>query len=327
MNQTNKTSPIKKRIARISKKGDMTTSIVTYNKGKMSADEVAKLFYTDSRINVIVRSVCMKFRIKENHDELKQRAILVIFEKYINSINNPSGFYSLWYATVKRCALELNSETKTESFYDEESENLLTDAASYAVAMGNKSLEDITAEKLTADKFNAIFDAAPDHFKNIVSNFNAKQKRAVKIVANNGGPDHDLLIKIREKLNISIGDFATKLGITEFRLSSYIYKKTKEVPASIMAKAKLIIKQERVQSKERGRLEKLKISTLVRRWCKLLDIDDVTLSKILHVSNSTMERWKEDITKPEIRRLSLYNDVITKMAKLKVQELDRQDQD
>lgn len=138
-------------------------------------------------------------------------------------------------------------------------------------------------------------------------------------------PDHQELVDIRRKLNLSQAQFAEELGIGVPRLSSYEYGRAGRVPEWIMTAARgLSNKNGYTQESVRMKFDELDMPTILQGWAKALDVDyedNRQLAALLGTSVSTITRWKKNLIRPSLQSLVFHEHMVDqakqKLAKQK----------
>ena len=138
-------------------------------------------------------------------------------------------------------------------------------------------------------------------------------------------PDHQELVDIRRKLNLSQALFAEELGIGVPRLSSYEYGRAGRVPEWIMTAARELSGRncDTLES-IRKKFDELDMPAILKRWAKALDVgyeDNGQLAALLGTSVPTITRWKKSQTRPSLQSLVFHEHMVDqvkqKLAKQK----------
>lgn len=132
-------------------------------------------------------------------------------------------------------------------------------------------------------------------------------------------PDSAVLYDIKQKTGWTLERFASELGIPCARMSSYLYGKTKFVPANIMELARSLQLQERKDINIIDKLSKESMSDILSRWAEICGksrFQESELSLICRVSVATVSRWFNGKAKPSPIMLIYYERLINEHMKL-----------
>jgi hypothetical protein len=322
---------------------NLVHAITSFQAGQLDESRLACLFYGDKRATQIIRTNLLRTGLPINEDfesEIRQRAVLVVFEKLLAKINKPEGFYSLWYATVQRVTLEHRSELyRHDHFETPEDESFHEDQ--YALELADEGLdtENIVNSSMYEKQFSRLLEGN-GKLMEIVGMYPAESREKTVLPIHDTMPlvesqvgtsmlsvhhnqrkdkhlsnDQKELVQIRETLDLTLKDYAKELDIQQDRLASYVYGKTRGVPEWVMENARtLLASGENDQKKLQGRFANKAMSEIVEGWKKSLGADNEKLALLLDVLPSSVDRWEKNETRPENRRLAEYDKKIESVA-------------
>lgn len=324
---------------------DLVHAITSFQAGQLNESRLACLFYGDKRATQIIRTNLLRTGLPINEDfesEIRQRAVLVVFEKLLTKINKPEGFYSLWYATVQRVTLEHRSELyRHDHFETLEEESYHEDQ--YALELADEGLD--TENIVNSSMFEKQFSqrlAGNEKLMEIVGMYQAEHRENTVLPLHDTMPlveyqvgtsmlsvhhnqkkdkhlsdDQKELVQIRETLDLTLKDYAKELDIQQDRLASYVYGKTRSVPDWVMDNARALLSTgEDDQKKLQGRFANKSMNEIVDGWKKSLNVDNEKLAAFFEVTVSTVERWEKNETRPENSRLAGYDKQVKRTAAL-----------
>lgn len=151
---------------------------------------------------------------------------------------------------------------------------------------------------------------------------NLEKKPAVQRMLS---PEHQELVDIRQKLDLSQAQFAEELGIGVPRLSSYEYGRAGKIPEWVMTAARaLSTSNGETQESVRNKYDGLEMPAILASWAKALDVpyeDNKQLAALLGTSVSTLTRWKKKLVRPSLHSLVFHEHMVNqakqKLAKQK----------
>lgn len=324
---------------------DLVNAIVMFQAGQLDKSRLACFFYGDKRATQIIRTNLLRTGLPVSEDfenEIRQRAIMVVFEKLLDRIDRPEGFYSLWYATAQRIALEHRNELyRHDHFETQEEENFYEDQ--YAIDLDNENIgaENRVNSIMHERQFSRLL-AGNGKLMEIIGMYPNENREKVVLplhdtmpliesdvgtstlhIQHNKGKairlsdDQKELVRIRETLNFTLKNYAKELDIQQDRLASYIYGKTLSVPEWVMENARNLLKTEETdQKKLQDRFANKSMNELVELWKTSLNASNEKLAAFLDVTESTVERWERNETRPEQRRLAEYEKQIKRAVAL-----------
>lgn len=322
---------------------DLVQAITSFQAGRLDKSRLACLFYGDKRATQIIRTNLLRTGLPANEDyesEIRQRAVLVVFEKLLPKINKPEGFYSLWYATVQRVTLEHRSELyRHDHFETPEEESFHEDQYALELASEGLDTENIVNSSMFENQFSQLLDKN-EKLMEIVSMHQAEHAGrtllplhdTMPLVENQVGTsmlsvhhnqrkdkhlsdDQKELVHIRETLDLTLKDYAKELDIQQDRLASYVYGKTRGVPDWVMENARaLLTVGENDQKKLQSRFANKSMNEIVDGWKKSLNANNEKLAQLLDVLPSSVDRWEKNETRPENRRLAEYDKKVSSVA-------------
>jgi transcriptional regulator with XRE-family HTH domain len=148
-----------------------------------------------------------------------------------------------------------------------------------------------------------------------VSREDGERKEKIKL------PSQAKLSAILKDLGWTMRQFADELGIGMPRLSSYLHGTT-DVPEHILNLAVALYNQELVGlKKSKAQFEQWSMRVILERWAKEAGIhveDNKQLGAIIGVSESTISRWKHQVTRPSLQSIERYNSIVENYAKVAV---------
>jgi DNA-binding transcriptional regulator YiaG len=138
-------------------------------------------------------------------------------------------------------------------------------------------------------------------------------------------PEHQELVSIRLKLDLSQAQFAEELGIGVPRLSSYEYGRAGSIPEWVMAAAReLATNNGETKESIRKKYDGLEMPIILASWAKALGVpyeDNGQFAALLGTSVSTLTRWKNKLTRPSLHSLAFHEHMVDqakqKLAKQK----------
>lgn len=258
------------------------------------------------------------------------------------------GFYRVWWRVIEIVILDYQREYfRHDHFNDDDHEESVIQQASIAEACNSVAFEDKIGTQMMFDKFNSIFErAATDRIKNIVTKVieapvsqkpkgrppgsSKKHPKNESLPFVSGvvfkpvafDPDSDSarksarLAAIRKSLGISIAEYALKLGISEFRLSSYIYGKVKMIPLEVIQNAETLFEAEKGVVVAIVAIDAMEMPEILSAWRKSIRGSNDELIQLFNISSSTMVRWESGLTRPSIRKIRSYNQLVDAAARL-----------
>ena len=324
---------------------DLVQAITSFQAGQLDESRLACLFYGDKRATQIIRTNLLRTGLPINEDfesEIRQRAVLVVFEKLLTKINKPEGFYSLWYATVQRVTLEHRSELyRHDHFETPEIESFHEDQYALELAGEGFDTENIVNSSMYEKQFSRLL-AGNEKIMEIVGMYQSEHRENTVLPLHDTMPlvesqvgtsmlsvhhnqrkgkllssDQKELVHIREVLDLTLKDYAKELDIQQERLASYVYGKTRGVPEWVMDNARALLKAgENDQKKLQGRFANKSMNEIVEDWKKSLKANNEKLAAFFEVTVSTVERWERNETRPENSRLAEYDKQVKRTAVL-----------
>lgn len=258
------------------------------------------------------------------------------------------GFYRVWWRVVEIVIYDYRREYfRHEHFNDDEHEDAAIRQASLVAACNSVGFEDKIGTQMVFDKFNSIFEnTANDKIKGIVNKImkapvsGKKRGRPPKSGKSDGDSMPMPLVSgvvfkpavfdahsdaaqksgriaaIRKLLGISIREYAVKLGIPEFRLASYIYGRVRVIPIDVLRNAERLLESEKTVAAATVAIEAMDMSEILNVWRLEIQGSNEDIASILGVSSSTMARWNENRSKPIIRKIREYNQMVDAVARL-----------
>lgn len=321
---------------------------------KPNIERIASLIYSDQRAKAIIKShlskKCVTF---DDFDEVFQRTMFVFLKerkknngRIIDCIDGGAeGFYRLWWDVSENVVLDLLRESRRhEHFNDDDHEDLLIQKASLINDNNSVRFDEKIDTKLVFERFNDIFNkTSSSKIKSIVNdamNTNTGKPRGRPKGSNKklhsnmlpfmsgvviSAPEenvHDLmqlrserLVLIRKTLGLSIAEYAEKLHLPEARLSSYIYGRVKKIPSDVIAAAEDIFQREQNVASMKATLDNMKMRDIIESWKACIHGTNDDLLILLNISPFTLARWQEEITRPPIRMLRRYNEIVAGYAR------------
>lgn len=331
---------------------DLIGAVTSFQAGRLDKERLACLFYSDERAAQIVRTNLLRSGLpltKDFENEIRQRSVVVVFEKLLDKITKPTGFYSLWYATVQRVTLEHRNELhRHEHFETPEEETIEENRYVLELDDENARPENAVHSQLFGNRFSQALSESQRLTEIVGMYVNvAEKKKAVlpihdtmPLVETEVGtstlsiqhnerkqkplsPNQQELAKIRETLGQTLREFADELGIQQERLASYLYGKTKDVPDFVISKAReLLLERKDASGKLKGRFANRSMKEILDGWRDLLKnagapCDDARLAAFFGVTEETISnRWNENKTRPEDRRLVEYDNLVNRTVSL-----------
>lgn len=129
--------------------------------------------------------------------------------------------------------------------------------------------------------------------------------------------DHDDLLRIQKRLDITREEYARLLGITKSRLASYLYKAVLSVSSEVMLAAKTLelTAAPRVDLM-RERYRDAPMDRILADWVNSYNLpdDDAQLAAIFEVTGTTLKRWRAGRIRPGLHALDEYERLARRAA-------------
>ena len=143
---------------------DLEQTVAAYLNGQASHDHVAVAYYRSSRVNRLVAHACQKYRSYISMDfaqEIKQELALLLNDKFLNTIEDPSAIYNVLH--VSACFI---ARRRAEKVYEDSLEQIL-ESSPEVQDLGHsdpvQELEDLIDHRRAVEDFNrrASMDSKP----------------------------------------------------------------------------------------------------------------------------------------------------------------------
>lgn len=316
-------------------------------RSNISIDAVLKCFYSDLRIRSIVHDCMIKSKSIEHI--IPEHAINDVatrfYENYLlrpERISNIEGIYSLIYRISEITMIEqhksANKIVYVDNLFDrgndvEESEDSAMEETQQTDldAMENATADSIDKEvagkelirifklyqgkkdisSLTIIKDMSSIPVSTETGTNVVVKRRLTCSKKSGLTSN-----HQELAEIRNRLQISIKDYANELGLTQSCLTSYLYGRTQEVPISVIRAARALAKE---REASRFIVEHERYSNprkLINEWMSLLGTEDYALiGEIIQRHPVSIDRWAKGRIDPGPKALWEHDQVIAQYLK------------
>lgn len=317
----------------------------------INEDGLARFLYSSQRAKGIVKLLLSRKGVSFNDfDEIFQCAVFAFFEKSKKDGTKilgrsgddigVEGFYRVWWRVTEIVIYDYKREgSRHEHFDDDDHEEVAIQRASMAEACNTVAFEDKIGTQMVFDKFNSIFEsAATDKIKRIITKVTEAPvstkpkgrplKTSLPLVSgvvfkpsafnsdSDSAQKSARLAAIRKALGISILEFSKKLEISDFRLASYIYNKVKNIPKDVLDHAESIFDAEKGVAAATIAIDAMDILEILAIWRLAINGTNNELISLLGISPSTMVRWETQQTRPPIREIRKYNQIVSAAARL-----------
>lgn len=303
--------------------GALPLSIAVMEVGShKGVDVFARSFYDDQRVRKIIGSVMAREGLSFSlRDDLLQETYSIV-QEYATSgrVTEPSGVYSLVYASAFNCARTLrNQEVKA--------------GATIVLSTGSDDdapqAHDIVDEAASADRGEAVDIIRArnkiacilkvkksDHMQQhpLMANAEPIIHVATPVPTTKGvrrlSPAQQELSDIISALGYKHEEFAADIGIGMSRLASYLYGRTTTVPDDIMVRARELMQQAAPVVERWKKAYDKPLPEIIARWETALGLvngakgNDDILAGILEVNPVTIYRWRKQDTTPQMHSIA-----------------------
>lgn len=292
--------------------------------GAKGAELLAHSFYRDSRVRKIIGSVVASSGLSfAFRDDLLQETYSVL-QGYVGSgrVTNPSGIYSLVYASAFNCARTIRNQeaknganvvlptddddggTRAHDIVDESTSSDRGDAVDIirarnkiACILKAKQSENMQQHPLIANAEPLIRVANP-------------VQNSPKAPARQLSPAQQELSSIIADLGYKHEEFASDIGIGMSRLASYLYGRTTTVPDHIMDRARELKTQASPVVERWKKAYDKPMPEIIAAWEKALGLtvgakgNDDIIAAVLEVNPVTVYRWRKQDTSPQMHSIA-----------------------
>lgn len=292
------------------------------------AEEFCRSFFHDSRVRKIVGSVVAGNRTVSGlpfdfRDDLMQETYLII-HGYANSgkITNPTGIYSLVYATACNCARTLrNQEFKNganvvlpagEADDDRQPHDMADENSSFDqgeavdIIRARNMIASIIKDKKRTPMQTHPLVSSDKPTPHVVQPAKSKESQSARQLS----PAQKELSDIIGSLGYKHEEFAADIGIGMSRLASYLYGRTITVPDDIMSRARALQKEAAPVVERWKEAYDKPMPEIIDGWEKDLGLEpglssnDDILAGILEVNPVTVYRWRKESTSPQMHSIA-----------------------
>lgn len=330
---------------------------------RVDLNRLAEFLHSAQRAKGIVKLLLTRKSVPfDDLDEIRQRAILAFLDeskKDGSTILGRSvepmdvdGFYRVWWRVVEIVIHEYRREYyRHEHFSDDEHEDAAIQEASLVEACNSVAFEDKIGTQMVFEKFNSIFESTENNkIKEIVNRTtktpvsckpkgrprgSTKEKESMPLVSGivfkpevfdcdaDSAKKSVRLAAIRKLLGVSISDYAVKIGIPEFRLVSYIYGRVKVIPVDVLQSAERLLNSEKKVVAATIAVDLMSMPEILKVWRSTINGTNEEIVQLFGISNSTMDRWEDGQTRPSIKKIREYNNLIDAAARLLKSQMAR----
>lgn len=307
--------------------------VSAYRNGILNRNEVA------AKVLPLVQGMARRHvkanRLRVDADDLAQEVMIRFDQKILDELDLVRPAEALLLEYIRLVAMELwrgLSEEVNESSLPgkEDGDNLLEELAERQESggFGDGGMAKVVGKKLALDKINALIARRTPCIP-LVKDTSAKREHLVgdesmsKAPATDQGCPHEdeagqesrsnqvheshvEFRNILQRSGKTHQEFASALGISPSRLSSYIYIRTKKVPGKIMEKAREL---ESNINQDEQRLASwysaAELEDILRDWADRLSLsllDQAEMADRLGVSQASYSRWLNKLARPSFSR-------------------------
>lgn len=318
-------------------------------------DAVARTFYESERIKKIVSYQAYNQSLDGENDEICQEMVVLLFDKVLPELDNAVNVYTMLSKVAQLTGFGLKRSLLMHSgrftsldigadkppagpdealFHRDDGEMANADEhfmEKVEHRMTRKALFKDLSARVAVDPHLGYLARIADGVSAEVTFPLVEGAPAVKRPDLKRGKAEDSkmpedsveLAAIREKLGLSIGQFAAALNIGDSSkkgtLAAYLYGRTKKVPEKVMAAAReLLAGRGNLNAKAEAAFGDRTIGSIVQAWGKQLGLPEEVLAErladLLGVSVVTVKRWLSDKHRPALSEISRCDAIVQAMV-------------
>lgn len=317
--------------------------ISEYLAGNTTKNKVLEAFLSDKRIIRCANDVQNRHKIEGYENDLIGEACSTFYEKYLMSnrelkFSDPDDAYKLAYQLLDNHAKTLKHFMKSMSPEVESIDSMIQggetkEAKSYSDGgdFEEDCVKEIDRKNVLEKMKSAIKESGmypwqnrgisvlmPRELSNIESievrtrNKERTEPQNIKRISSDEGAHR--IEKSMEIIGATVDEMASMLGLIVPTFSSYLYKRTQQIPELVVLKAERLASEHTIKFKAlKEAYEGKSMDEILDRWIGLAGIErdagEVWIGKLadfMDVNKITIKRWIRGENQPKMRKLQEY---------------------